>query len=62
MKDAENEREISRIAPWTEGHAAAAGGGATAYVCAGFECRLPTDDPARMLELAREVVESAESS
>ena len=61
VKDAENEREISKIAPWTEGHVAAAGG-AAAYVCAGFECRLPTDDPARMLELAREIVESAKSS
>ena len=61
VKDAENEREISKIAPWTEGHVAAAGG-AAAYVCAGFECRLPTDDPARMLELVREIVESAKSS
>ena len=61
VKDAENEREISRIAPWTEGHVPA-GGGTTAYVCAGFECRLPTDDPARMLELAREIVGSVESS
>ena len=62
VKDAENEREISKIAPWTEGHVAASPGGATAYVCAGCECRLPTDDPARMLELVRETVESAKSS
>ena len=29
-------------------------GKTAAYVCSNYECRLPTDDPARMLELIRE--------
>ena len=61
VKDAGNEREISAMAPYTEGHVPV-GGRATAYVCAGYECRLPTDDPGRMLELVREIGESAKSS
>ena len=53
LKDEENEEEISRIAPYTQGHSPIDGKTA-AYICSNYECRLPTDDPARMLELIRE--------
>ena len=53
LKDEENEEEISRIAPYTQGHSPI-NGKTAAYICSNYECRLPTDDPARMLELIRE--------
>jgi len=53
LKDEANEAEISRIAPYTRGHTSI-NGKAAAYVCSNYECRLPTDDPVRMLELIGE--------
>ena len=53
VKDEANEAEISEIAPYARGHKPLDGKTA-AYVCSNYECRLPTDDPARMLELVRE--------
>ena len=53
LKDKANEAEISRIAPYAESHKPL-NGKAAAYVCSNYECRLPTDDPARMLELMEE--------
>ena len=53
VKDEANEAEISEIAPYTRSHEPL-GGKTAAYVCSNYECRLPTDDPARMLELIRE--------
>ena len=53
LKDEENEEEISRIAPYTKDHKPLDGKPA-AYVCSDYQCRLPTNDPARMLELIRE--------
>ena len=55
VKDEANEAEISGIAPYARGHEPLDGKPA-AYVCSNYECRLPTDDPARMLELIREAV------
>ena len=55
VKDEANEVEISGIAPYARGHEPLDGKPA-AYVCSNYECRLPTDDPARMLELIREAV------
>ena len=53
LKDEATERDISKIASYTENHKPIDGKTA-AYVCSNYECRLPTDDPARMLELIRE--------
>ena len=53
LKDEANEEEISEIAPYTQNHKPL-DGKAAAYVCSNYECRLPVDDPARMLELIRE--------
>jgi len=53
LKNEENEEEISRIAPYTQGPSSI-NGKTAAYICSNYECRLPTDDPARMLELIRE--------
>lgn len=53
LKDEENEEEISRIAPYTQVHSPI-NGKTAAYICSNYECRLPTDDPVRMLELIRE--------
>ena len=53
LKDEANEREISKIAPYTQGHSPL-NGKTAAYVCSNYECRLPTDDPERMLELMGE--------
>lgn len=56
VKDEANEAEISGIAPYTRS-CGLLDGKAAAYVCSNYECRLPTDDPARMLELVREAEE-----
>ena len=56
VKDEANEAEISGIAPYTRAHKPI-DGKAAAYVCSNYECRLPTDDPARMLDLIREAEE-----
>ena len=53
LKDAANEEEISRIAPYTRSHSPI-NGKTTGYVCSNYECRLPTNDPARVLELIGE--------
>ena len=53
LKDAANEQEISKIAPYTQEHKPL-NGKTAAYVCSNYACRLPTDDPMRMLELIRE--------
>lgn len=53
LKDAANEEEISRIAPYTRSHSPV-NGKTTGYVCSNYECRLPTNDPARLLELIEE--------
>ena len=53
LKDETNEGEISKVAPYTRGHNPL-NGKAAAYVCSNYECRLPTDSPARMLELIGE--------
>jgi len=45
----EVEPEIRRLAPWTRDMAPR--DGATAYVCSGYSCQLPTRDPAKMMEL-----------
>jgi uncharacterized protein YyaL (SSP411 family) len=49
--------EVARIAPFTKAQPTI-GGKATAYVCTNHLCRLPTGDPAKVLELFR--VESPE--
>ncbi|NYT02857.1 MAG: thioredoxin domain-containing protein [Methanosarcinales archaeon] len=41
--------EIRRLAPWTRDLVPR--GGATAYVCSGYSCQLPTGDAAKMLQL-----------
>jgi len=46
----EEEPEITRLARFTQHHASIAGK-ATAYVCLDYECRLPTTEPGKMLEL-----------
>ena len=53
LKDAANEEEISKIAHYTQDHTPL-NGKTAAYVCSNYQCRLPTDDPVRMLELIRE--------
>jgi uncharacterized protein YyaL (SSP411 family) len=45
--------EITRLAPYTETYTVKEGR-ATAYVCSGYSCRLPTTDPAEMLRLLGE--------
>ena len=50
LKDEANGEEISAIAPYARNHGTL-DGKAAAYVCSNYECRLPTDDPQRMLSL-----------
>jgi uncharacterized protein YyaL (SSP411 family) len=45
--------DVARIAPFTETQRVV-GGRATAYVCTNHLCRLPTGDPAKVLELLRD--------
>lgn len=52
--DGEEPPEISRIAQYT-GAQTSIQGRATAYVCLDYECKLPTTDPATMLELVGEI-------
>ncbi len=61
LKDAANGEEISKIAPYTQSHSSI-NGKTAAYVCSNYECRLPTDDPVRMLELIRQGQRSGKDS
>lgn len=61
LKDEANGEEISGIAPYTRGHEPL-NGKTAAHVCSNYECRLPTDDPARMLELIRQGQSSGKAS
>jgi uncharacterized protein YyaL (SSP411 family) len=53
-KSAAADDGLEALAPFTRGMEAA-GGRPTWYVCRGFACELPTSDPARALELVRQV-------
>ena len=45
----ENAEELARLAPFTENQGSR-DGKATAYVCQGFACQLPTTEVAKMME------------
>ena len=53
LKDKENEKEISRIAPYARSHVPI-NGKTAAYVCSDYKCHLSTEDPERMIELIKE--------
>ena len=53
LRERGGEPEISRIAPFTM-HNTSIDNKATAYVCLNYNCRLPTTDPGRMIELIEE--------
>jgi len=42
--------EIYKVAHFTKG-LAQLNGRSTAYICAGYQCQLPTNDPQKMVEL-----------
>ncbi len=53
LKDGDEDRDLERVAPFTENYETEQPGAATAYVCRRFACQKPTRDVNQMLEFLK---------